>query len=63
MSTSSLSNATLNLMIRRLRHANARYCQIAREVRCKSRLTHHAKGYARFVGLHIDVYKAKNCPR
>lgn len=59
MARSSFSFAQL---VRRLRHTNARYDQIAIQFRCRIRPTHHAKRRACRAGLRIDTSKARACP-
>ncbi|KAH7920496.1 hypothetical protein BV22DRAFT_799970 [Leucogyrophana mollusca] len=62
MSTSALSSIALAQIIFKLRYANARYLQIAQQLRCRLHLTHHAKRRAYWVGLRVDITKAQNCP-
>jgi len=60
----ALSDGALFDLTYRLRHTNARYAQIAFELRCRMTFTrtHHAKRRALWAGLRIDVEKAKDCP-
>ncbi|KAG6373207.1 hypothetical protein JVT61DRAFT_6830 [Boletus reticuloceps] len=62
MARSSFSTAAFAQLVRRLRHTNARYNQIARQFRCRLRPTHHAKRRAFRAGLRIDTLKARACP-
>ena len=62
MARSSFSTAAFAQLVRRLRHTNARYNQIAHQFRCRIRPTHHAKRRAYRAGLRIDTSKARACP-
>ncbi|KAF8555895.1 hypothetical protein OG21DRAFT_1483483 [Imleria badia] len=62
MARSSFPTAAFAQLVRRLRHTNARYNQIARHFRCRIRPTHHAKRRAYRAGLRIDTSKARACP-
>jgi len=62
MARSSFSSAAFAQLVRRLRHSNARYNQIALQFRCRIRPTHHAKRRAYRAGLRIDTSKARACP-
>jgi hypothetical protein len=63
-SHSALSNAALSDLICRLRYANARYGQIACQLRCQITITrtYHAQRRAFWSGLRVDIAKAKDCP-
>ncbi|KAG1741788.1 uncharacterized protein EDB91DRAFT_1247843 [Suillus paluster] len=60
----ALSDATLSEVAYKLRYANARYSQIAFELRCRLKFTrtHHAQRHAFWSGLRVDIAKAKGCP-
>lgn len=62
MARSPFSTAAFAQLVRRLRHTNARYNQIALQFRCRIRPTHHAKRRAHRAGLCIDTSKARACP-
>lgn len=63
-SHSALSDAALSDLACRLRYANARYGQIACQLRCRITITrtYHAQRHAFWSGLRVDIAKAKNCP-
>ncbi|KAG0703480.1 hypothetical protein DFH29DRAFT_440994 [Suillus ampliporus] len=63
-SHSALSDAALSELTYKLRYANARYGQIAFELRCRIKFTrtHHAQRRAFRSGLRVDIAKAKGCP-
>ncbi|KAG2101851.1 uncharacterized protein F5147DRAFT_296616 [Suillus discolor] len=63
-SHTALSDAALSDLACRLRYANARYGQIACQLRCRITITrtHHAQRRAFWSGLRIDIAKAKGCP-
>lgn len=63
-SHTALSDAALSDLARRLRYANARYGQIACQLRCRITITrtHHAQRRAFWSGLRIDIAKARDCP-
>ncbi|KAG9310385.1 hypothetical protein JVU11DRAFT_9520 [Chiua virens] len=62
MARSAFSSAAFAQLVRRLRHSNTRYNQIAHQFRCRFRPTHHAKARAYRAGLRIDTSKARACP-
>lgn len=62
MARSAFSTAAFAQLVRRLRHTNARYNQIALQFRCRIRRTYHAKRRAYRAGLCIDTAKARACP-
>lgn len=62
MARSAFSTAAFAQLVRRFRHTNARYDQIALHFRCRIRPTHHAKRRAYRAGLRIDTSKARACP-
>jgi hypothetical protein len=62
MARSAFSTAAFAQLVRRLRHSNARYNQIAHQFRCRIRPTHHARRRAYRAGLRIDTSKARACP-
>ncbi|KAG1814406.1 uncharacterized protein BJ212DRAFT_369591 [Suillus subaureus] len=63
-SQNALSDAALSGLIYRLRYANARYGQIACQLRCRMTITrtYHAQRRAFWSGLRVDIAKAKGCP-
>ncbi|KAG2156976.1 hypothetical protein DEU56DRAFT_703801, partial [Suillus clintonianus] len=60
----ALSDAALSDLACRLRYANARYGQIACQLRCRITITrtNHAQRHAFWAGLRVDIAKAKGCP-
>lgn len=62
MARSPFSTAAFAQLVRRLRHTNARYNQIALQFRRRIRPTHHATRRAYRAGLRIDTSKARACP-
>ena len=62
MARSPFSTAAFAQLVRRLRHTNARYNQIALQFRRSLRCTNHAKRRAYCAGLRIDTTKARACP-
>ncbi|KAG1746885.1 hypothetical protein EDB19DRAFT_330829 [Suillus lakei] len=63
-SHNALSDAALSDLACRLRYANARYGQIACQLRCRITITrsYHAQRRAFWSGLRVDIAKAKDCP-
>lgn len=58
--TTHPSYSPFTQLVRRLRHTNARYNQIAHQCRHTFRPTHHAKRRACRVGLRIDTSKTQS---
>ncbi|KAG2342683.1 hypothetical protein BDR05DRAFT_339983 [Suillus weaverae] len=63
-SRTALSDAALSDLVCKLRYANARYGQIACQLRCRITITrtYHAQRRAFWSGLRVDIAKAKDCP-
>ncbi|KAG2134578.1 uncharacterized protein EDB93DRAFT_1254468 [Suillus bovinus] len=63
-SHTALSDAALSDLASKLRYANARYGQIAFQLRCRITITrtYHAQRRAFWSGLRVDIAKAKDCP-